>query len=415
MRFGSWVLLLILLSSAADAAERIADIRFEGNRVTKDHILMQEMTVTVGDIANREAIENSRQAVMNLGLFEWVRWELTEAANGLLLTISVKEKYYVLPLPRLDGDPDGSYSYGADLRLDNIGGLNQRLKLILDNSSHVNDKDALKRELSAEYSYPRIEGSSYNLNADFEIERREFDILEESTEARYRRESRRIGVEVSRWLDTFGPSRGWRIGGGYTLEQRDFSRLSGASLREDDQAVALSGSILFDALQDHGYYRSGGVTGYQANVGLKELGSDYFYNRHTVFYRRYHAYGDGHNLNWQLRFGAAKGRKFEGLAYEIGGADTLRGYDSVDGNAMALANIEYLKPLWRRLRGVLFADVGNVYPDLGDTDLTDLRTGAGLGLRWDVTWFVDLSLRVDVAYGFDTKEVQSYAGTSRTF
>ncbi|SCZ52476.1 BamA/TamA family outer membrane protein [Thiohalomonas denitrificans] len=415
MRVGSWLLLLMLLSSAVDASERITDIRFEGNRVTKDRILLQEMTVAVGETADSEAIENSRQAIMNLGLFEWVRWELTDVAEGQLLTISVKEKYYVLPLPRLDGDPDGSYSYGAELRLDNIGGVNQRLKVTLDTSDHVNDEDALKRELSADYSYPRIEGTFYNLDADFKIERTDFDVTEDSTEARYQREYRRIGVGISRWLDTLGPSRGWRIGGGLTLEQRDFSRLSGASLLEDDQAVTLNGSILFDALQDHGYYRSGGVTGYETNIGLKELGSDDFYNRHTVFYRRYHAYGDGHNLNWQLRFGMANGRKFGALAYHIGGADTLRGYDSLDGNAMVLANIEYLKPVWRRLRAVLFADIGNVYPDVLDTDLTELRVGAGFGLRWDVTWFVDLSLRVDVAYGFDAGEVEAYGGTSRTF
>ncbi len=415
MRLRSWILLLVLLSGTAGAAERITEIRFEGNSVTKDHILKQEMTVQIGDVADPEAIENSRQAIMDLGLFEWVRWELTDAPEGKVLTVSVEEKYYILPLPLLDADPDGSYSYGAEVRFDNLGGLNQRLKLKLDSSDAVDKTDALKREVSAEYVYPRIGGSPYNLNADLEVERREFDIVEDSAEAHYRREFRQAGVGLSRWLDTFGPSRGWLLGGRFALEQRDFSRLSGASLLEDDQAVTVSGSVVFDALHDHGYYRSGGITGYRTDFGLKELGSDYFYNRHTFFYRRYHAFGGGHNLNWQAQLGLANGRKFGGFAYDIGGSDTLRGYDTIDGNAMVLGNVEYLKPVWRKLRGVVFADVGNVYPGVLETDLTDLRTGVGLGLRWDVTWFVDLSLRLDVAYGLQSGDVQTYAGTSRTF
>lgn len=409
------VLLLCFCSAVVGAEARIAAIRFEGNEVTRERVLRQELTVQVGDRVDPERIERSRQAIMDLGLFKSVRWSLEDAPEGKVLTYTVEEKYYVLPLPLVDADPDGSYSYGGEVRLDNLGGLNQRLKLKLDTSGDADGESSEKRELSLDYSYPRIGGSTYNLVLGAEVERREFDVTGDTADAHYQRDYRRLGVEVSRWITTFGPSRGWRIGGGVVLEQQDYSRLSGDRLYDDQQAVALIGSVLFDAQHDHGWYRSGGATGYQLALGLRELGSDEFFTRHLLFYRRYHAFGAGHNLNWRLQFGLANGTKFGGLAYSVGGDKTLRGYDSEGGNAMVLANVEYLRPLYKTLRGLLFADVGNVYPGVLETDLTDLRAGVGFGLRWDVAWFVDTTLRADMAYNLEDGETRTYVGTSRTF
>jgi outer membrane translocation and assembly module TamA len=84
---------------------------------------------------------------------------------------------------------------------------------------------------------------------------------------------------------------------------------------------------------------------------------------------------------------------------------------------MILLNTEYLYPLsgYPQLRGVAFFDAGNVYPGPMEMDLTKLHTGAGLGLRWKVQSFVNVTLRVDVAYGLDTGEQFTYAGTSVPF
>jgi outer membrane protein insertion porin family len=75
-----------------------------------------------------------------------------------------------------------------------------------------------------------------------------------------------------------------------------------------------------------------------------------------------------------------------------GGDSTLRGFgrDEVGpaeqglpsgGQALVLWNEELRIPLWRRLKGVAFYDAGNVYPEVGDVDLSDVRHVLGLGLR----------------------------------
>ena len=54
----------------------------------------------------------------------------------------------------------------------------------------------------------------------------------------------------------------------------------------------------------------------------------------------------------------------------------------VGGNGLLLANLDYRFPIAGPLGGTVFADLGNVWGDWRDLDLGELKTGAGLGLRY---------------------------------
>jgi outer membrane protein insertion porin family len=76
-----------------------------------------------------------------------------------------------------------------------------------------------------------------------------------------------------------------------------------------------------------------------------------------------------------------------------GGDTTLRGIGRdlagpldadgtpIGGEGLFLLNEEIRFPIWLRLHGVIFADVGNVYRTLSDYTLRDLRECVGAGLR----------------------------------
>ena len=81
--------------------------------------------------------------------------------------------------------------------------------------------------------------------------------------------------------------------------------------------------------------------------------------------------------------------------YFLGGINSLRGFetrsigpkdpetgDLIGGDAMLVTNMEFLFPIFpeQKIRGLLFFDAGNAYD--GRIDLTDLRYGAGVGIRW---------------------------------
>ena len=62
---------------------------------------------------------------------------------------------------------------------------------------------------------------------------------------------------------------------------------------------------------------------------------------------------------------------------------------------MLVINNELRLPLLGIFDGVVFSDIGNVFPRVADFSLSDLRETAGVGLRVRTRWFL---LRGD--YGF---------------
>jgi outer membrane protein insertion porin family len=110
-----------------------------------------------------------------------------------------------------------------------------------------------------------------------------------------------------------------------------------------------------------------------------------------------------------VRVGLAKGiggivpmteRFFAGGSYSMRGfAQNAVGPIGPDlipsgGNALVIFNNELRAPLFGRFDGVLFTDIGNVYPLISDITF-DVRESAGVGLRVRTPWFL---LRGD--YGF---------------
>ncbi len=82
--------------------------------------------------------------------------------------------------------------------------------------------------------------------------------------------------------------------------------------------------------------------------------------------------------------------------FYLGGITSVRGYDfrdisaydadgnKIGGNSFVQFNAEYRMPLLKDqgIFGVVFFDAGNVYGQGQSPDLSDLRTSAGLGVRW---------------------------------
>jgi outer membrane protein insertion porin family len=107
--------------------------------------------------------------------------------------------------------------------------------------------------------------------------------------------------------------------------------------------------------------------------------------------------------------------------YRLGGiaANGLRGYGdyeivpderlpSTGGRSMMIMRSELRYPFGRSVQLVSFFDAGNTWPSFGETDLTNLRRGAGFGVRLDVPMVGQIGF--DYGYGFDRTRLEGGPG-----
>lgn len=414
------------LPAIAASPNVIARIEFSGNRVTQPQILLQEMLVKEGDVADPALIERSRQAIMDLGLFVSVYAVVEPGADGHVLRIVVKEKYYILPVPKLNRDDDNNFSLGAELSLDNVAGLNQQLKIKYETDDATGLSGGQINTHTFSYNYPRVLGSAYLVSTEINQLKSPAEVVTGSElSSLYKLEAWTASLQVSRWLNRIGPSRGWQVGTGMVVRRNTYSYASGTitDTFQDAQAVGLTLNGKFIDVRDYLLSREGLEYGYIGEYGSPVLGSDTEYKRHEFFYRKYILLeGRPHeNIDLQARLGLSSGDIFPGdsYAYSIGGSRTLRGYPtgSFIGNAFVLFNIQYLRPFfgYYPLRGALFLDVGNAYPSNEEVNLGDLKWSVGIGFRLRLKSFVKIDLRVDAAYVYDTGEYKIFAGTREVF
>jgi outer membrane translocation and assembly module TamA len=87
----------------------------------------------------------------------------------------------------------------------------------------------------------------------------------------------------------------------------------------------------------------------------------------------------------------------------LGNAETISpsGFPT-GGNGEIVLNAELRMALFGPFGVTTFLDAGNIFPRAGDLDLTDLRSAAGVGLRYDSPVG---PLRLDLGFNLDPSEL----------
>lgn len=387
-----------LLPGAAGAAyPRITGIAITGNATTQDAVLLREMLVHVGDPADPALIERSRQAIQDLRLFRSVALDEVLSGDGVRLLVTVREKYYVLPLPRASANSDGQYSYGVGLRWWNLWGLNHTLHLVAEQGSRQEEDRGKYLQFQASYDVPLLLDSPYGLSLSFGHSE---EPVESGTPIDEVKDSAR--VLVSRALGGGPASQGWRVGGGLQWQNQPPSGPLGVPAVGQSTALVLFtryDDMHFNVYSDQGLRFS--VEG-QSTVG--HLASDYGYNQFLGSYEQSWKLGETPHQTFGV-FGEAGvhdgGAPGTPPVFSLGGSENLRGYDlhTDRGNAYYYGGIEFLRPLhWDWLRAVAFVEAGDVVGEGSDPLANGPYTDVGIGLRLRLNWFVRTELNFGLAY-----------------
>lgn len=120
--------LIFALYCTSTFGNTVTSIQIEGNKHTKDEIILREIHHSIPSEFNKEIAKEDRNRIYNLGLFSTV--EITEVNS--VYKIKVAESLRWMPFPMFDYNEakgKNGWSYGGGLAFLNFRGLNEKLYL----------------------------------------------------------------------------------------------------------------------------------------------------------------------------------------------------------------------------------------------------------------------------------------------
>ena len=399
---------LVLAPARAQAgAGVISAIEFRGNEVTREEVMLREISVRLGDTADVAQIEHSRQAIQDLGLFRKVEALQEPDGENTRVVFKVKEKWYLLAYPRLSANTDGQNALGGELRWNNLFGRNHRLRAVASSADNRDEGRGREMKLRASYSAPFVFGTPYGVDlagarSTTPVEGEVASYDESVTELEL------VGTRHFGLADA--ASQGWTLGSGIKWRNEDTQGEFAPDPWGDTYAWVLRAG--YRDVRDHIYSETG--TRFEASYDIADqhLGSDYSYSNLKAEIQRSIALGTvpHQTLELSAATGSFNNGPFGRSDYSLGGTNGLRGYDRdrFEGDLYYLLTASYLRPVYRDwLRFVATFEAGNVFADAGRMN-TEVHTSFELGFRVRVPRLVNFEFELGYAFPIDDDSGRIY-------
>lgn len=398
------------------------EIKVQGNTKTKDIVIRRELAVRPGEVFNGVKIRRSQERLLNLGYFKTVLMDIepTEEPARKNLLVDVEET------------KTGEIGFGAGFSsIDNLIGF---VELTQKNFDWKNwptftgdgQKLRVKAQVGTErqdYTLSWTEPWLFDRPISFGIDlyHRDSRFISDVYSERRTGGDLRLGKRLTEFI------RGDLL---YKLERdeiRDVSANASQAIKDEagvSDVSSLEGALTRDTRNSPIYPSRGMRNTISAEVAGGPLGFDQDFTKYVTRHSLYIALP----LDLVLRLHAQGGVVDEYDDSEdvplferffLGGANTIRGFDfrdvgpkdefgePVGGESMILGSVELTFPIIEKLRGAVFYDTGNVYPDAWEFELDDLRAGAGVGIRLELPIG---PIRLDYGWPIDRDQFQDKEG-----
>lgn len=373
---------------------RVGRIVLDGNLKTRDHVLLRELVIREGDPYRLDQILTSQQRLYRTGLFSGVRFEpirFEDKPTVHDLQLSVTER------PSIGVEFGGGYADFEGVR--GFFELSHRNLFGTGRSITARARGSRVQELyTLSYREPWFffrDTDAHVMAAYEDREERAYDL---------ERTSGAVGVGKSF-------SKGLKGSLIYQYERNLVTDID-PDLTEDDPELAnikrvtigsITPSLIRDTRDDLFNPRSGTVNEISVQDAAKLFGSEAQFVKTTIQSSWYQALSERFVFAFSARAGVAQRFGETELVplterFLAGGRSTVRGYaqdklgiegitiingDPKGGNAMLIFNEELRIALPRLFGLVLFFDHGNVWLDYRAVRFSDLKSTAGIGVRYN--------------------------------
>lgn len=402
---------------------RLEKIVIEGNDKTKEKVITREINIEPGDLFNFETARKSLQNIYNLGYFEDVSMKLEPGSeeDTIVLVIKVIEKN------------TGKFGIGAGYNSEEglIGFTSYEEKNLFGGGQKVQAKIELGGRTTYKLYFlePWLGGTptSFGFEVYDNIKHKE-DKEEEVILAEYDEE--RLGGRL-----IFGRkiSDSVKLGLELKSERVTHDLFSGTLPEDTDEGLtnSLVPTFSYDTRDNVFEPTSGWYHSFSLEKAGGFLGGDYDFSKYNLTLRAYIStqfiedivdIGSIKKITDNLSKGVLALRAMGGMAdtdlpsfaaYQVGGMNTVRGYDfgEFSGDKSLVFNVEYRFPLAENFQAVLFADWGQAWDYEESIDFEDLKFGRGVGIRFDTPLG---PIRLD--YGINEEgEGKTYFSIGHTF
>ncbi|MFH1017249.1 MAG: POTRA domain-containing protein [Pseudomonadota bacterium] len=410
-------------------------VMIRGNLHTNDSVIRRVVKVREGERYSPEAIRETRRRISELGFFtqlaiEEVNYDPSTGREDVVITVEERKKRSVRLRPGYSTEK--GVRMAADLTYLNIAGTGRSATVTTEVSRRVPEADLTEYKVIGTFLEPSV----------FNIATGRVNVIQERQEEQQfdiDRTSLILGLDRE-WLRWLRSTLQWE------LEFRNpFNVQTGATLSPFDEASARFGSIAsivdFDFRNDVLNPIRGSFHRIRFDIFNKSLASQVafwqVFSRNTFYapiYRRIRVV-TAVRVGFASTYGSTKSQGIMEVPIEkrfrLGGATSLRGFSrncvggvgegapedcsastfdqAPGGNSMFNYQTDLLLPLSESFDFALFTDGGEAFPLNSDFSFVNIRTSAGVGLRYNGFFG---PVRLDLGFKLDRRPGESLTEVS---
>lgn len=387
----------------------VEDIVIVGNEKTKNYVITRELKLKKGKPFNKFLASRSMERLYNLGYFEDVNMKLLPGKTNehdVIIEIDViEQKTGIVTVGAGYSDADGTVGI-IELGDTNFRGTGDKVNLHWEFGGAGDGKN-----YTLSYTRPWINDNGDSLGASIFNRIYEYDDYDANGDQVAEYDKRRKGWNLT-WghvsdeyrtnyfnfessKESYDDHDGFETG---EVMDKYLAKNNITDYHDSDWYKAIMDNFgttnsftfthVFDNRDNYFNASKGRRISFAAQWGGHGLGGDYDFYKFTAEGRFYKALGNGHILALRLMGGYIDGDVSYGNLFDLGGSDTLRGYedDQFKGKKMYAATLEYRFPIAKKVQGVLFTDAGSTWGiDEGKipwyTDDDSLNWSVGVGIR----------------------------------